>query len=69
VHAVVVPEDEARVTAADLIAFTGEHLAGYKKPKSVDFVAELPTSGYGKVLRREIRDRYWLGRTRKVGGG
>jgi acyl-CoA synthetase (AMP-forming)/AMP-acid ligase II len=69
VHAVVVPEDKARVTAADLIAFTGEHLAGYKKPKSVDLVAELPTSGYGKVLRREIRDRYWRGRTRKVGGG
>jgi acyl-CoA synthetase (AMP-forming)/AMP-acid ligase II len=69
VHAVVVRERGGHVDAAELIAYTGEHLAGYKKPKSVHFVDELPTSGYGKVLRREIRDSYWVGRARKVGGG
>jgi acyl-CoA synthetase (AMP-forming)/AMP-acid ligase II len=69
VHAVVVLEHGASATTSDLIAYSGEHLAGYKKPKSVDFVAELPVSGYGKVLRREVRDRYWAGRERKIGGG
>jgi acyl-CoA synthetase (AMP-forming)/AMP-acid ligase II len=69
VHAVVVLEDGAATPAADLIAYCGEHLAGYKKPKSVAFLPELPVSGYGKVLRREIRDTYWAGRERKIGGG
>jgi acyl-CoA synthetase (AMP-forming)/AMP-acid ligase II len=69
VHAVAVLEDGASASAHDLIAYCGEHLAGYKKPKSVDFLAELPVSGYGKVLRREIRDTYWSGRERKIGGG
>lgn len=69
VHAVIVLEDAATVSAPDLIAFTGQQLAGYKKPKSIDFETELPVSGYGKVLRREIRDGYWADRERKIGGG
>jgi acyl-CoA synthetase (AMP-forming)/AMP-acid ligase II len=69
VHAVIVLERGASTSAADLIAYSGEHLAGYKKPKSIDFLPELPVSGYGKVLRREIRDTYWVGRERKIGGG
>jgi acyl-CoA synthetase (AMP-forming)/AMP-acid ligase II len=69
VHAVVVLEPGAEVTAEELIAHCGNSLAGYKKPKAVDFVSELPISGYGKVLRREVRDRYWEGHDRRVGGG
>jgi long-chain acyl-CoA synthetase len=69
VHAVVVLEPGAELTAAEIISFCGEHLAGYKKPKAVDFVAELPVSGYGKVLRREVRDRYWESEGRAIGGG
>jgi acyl-CoA synthetase (AMP-forming)/AMP-acid ligase II len=69
VHAVVVREAGSQLESAELIRFAGEHMAGYKKPKSVDFVDALPTSGYGKVLRREIRGRYWTGRARMVGGG
>ncbi len=41
-------------------------MAGYKKPKSVDLVPELPKNAYGKVLKRELRDRYWSGLARKV---
>jgi acyl-CoA synthetase (AMP-forming)/AMP-acid ligase II len=69
VHAVVVAEPGQAVTSEQLIRFCGDHLAGYKKPKAVEFVSELPVSAYGKVLRREVRDRYWDGRDRKVGGG
>jgi len=69
VHAVVVLRDGASVTGAEIIAFCGEHMAGYKKPKSVEFVDALPVSGYGKVLRREIREKYWEGREGRIGGG
>ena len=69
VHAVIVPEPGADVSAQDIIAFCGRHLAGYKKPKAVDFVEALPVSGYGKVLRREVRERYWQGHEGRIGGG
>jgi len=69
VHAVVLPKPDAQLTAEEIIAFCGDHIAGYKKPKSVDFVRELPVSGYGKILRREVRDRYWQGQTLRIGGG
>jgi long-chain acyl-CoA synthetase len=70
VHAVVVLEDGATASDKDIIAHCAGHLAGYKKPKAVDFVDELPVSGYGKILRREVRDRYWDGQDgRRIGGG
>ncbi len=69
VHAVVVPTAGAKVGGDELIAYCAESLAGYKKPKAVEFVESLPVSAYGKVLRREVRDRYWSGHERKVGGG
>jgi acyl-CoA synthetase (AMP-forming)/AMP-acid ligase II len=69
VHAVVVLRDGAALSGDEIIGFCGEHLAGYKKPKAVDFLNELPVSGYGKVLRREIRDTYWQGRESRIGGG
>jgi acyl-coenzyme A synthetase/AMP-(fatty) acid ligase len=43
-------------------------MAGYKKPKNVDFVEQLPTSAYGKILRREVRAKYW-GTDRAIAGG
>lgn len=69
VHAVVVQRPGATLSAGDIIAFCGEHLAGYKKPKAVDFVDALPVSGYGKVLRREVREKYWEGHVGRIGGG
>jgi long-chain acyl-CoA synthetase len=69
VHAVVVPKDGDTLTAQEIISFCGEHMAGYKKPKAVDFVAELPVSGYGKILRREVREAYWVGHENRIGGG
>ena len=70
VHAVIVCEPDQAVTPQEIIAHCADHLAGYKKPKSVEFVDELPVSGYGKILRREVRDRYWSSEGgRQIGGG
>jgi acyl-CoA synthetase (AMP-forming)/AMP-acid ligase II len=53
-------------TAAELIEFCRRDLAHYKAPKSVDFIAELPREPQGKVLKRQLRERYWEGRTSRV---
>ena len=45
------------VTEEKLIAHMGEHLARYKVPKRVVFMAELPLSGMGKILKRDLRER------------
>jgi long-chain acyl-CoA synthetase len=37
-----------------------------KAPKSVDFVDSIPTTAIGKVLRRDVRNRYWAGRERQI---
>lgn len=66
VKAVVVPSDGAVVSPDELIAFCRGRMAGYKKPKSVEIVPELPRNAYGKVLRRELRGRYWADETRAV---
>jgi long-chain acyl-CoA synthetase len=69
VHALVVLEAGAKATAQEIIEYCGLNMAGYKKPKSVEFVDALPVSGYGKVMRREIRETYWKGYDTRVGGG
>ncbi|MGD9038741.1 MAG: long-chain-fatty-acid--CoA ligase [Desulfobacteraceae bacterium] len=53
-------------TGEDLIAFCRDHIASYKKPKSVDFVDALPKNNYGKILKRELRAKYWEDKERKV---
>lgn len=66
VKAIVVPEPGATVTGEALARFVGERLADYKKPRSVDFVAEIPKNAYGKVLRRELKARYWDRQARMI---
>ena len=58
VHAVAVAKAGASVTEADLIAFVGTRIARYKRPKSVEFVADLPRLPSGKVMKHVLRDRY-----------
>lgn len=55
VHAVIVLKDGAEVTVEELQGFCREHIAGYKAPRSIEFAAELPMSGAGKILKRELR--------------
>jgi long-chain acyl-CoA synthetase len=58
VKALVVTHPGAVASADALVAFTRERLAGYKLPRSIDFVEELPRTPSGKVLKHELRDRY-----------
>jgi fatty-acyl-CoA synthase/long-chain acyl-CoA synthetase len=57
VRAVVVPA-RAEVTEDDVLTFARQHVAGYKVPRSVTFSAELPKTGSGKVLKRQLRDEF-----------
>ncbi len=66
VKAVVQLREGMSASAEDLIQFCGERLAGYKKPRSVDFVDEVPRDAAGKLLKRQIRDRYWAGAGRRI---
>jgi fatty-acyl-CoA synthase/long-chain acyl-CoA synthetase len=64
--AVVELRPGASASAEELIAFCGERLAGYKKPRSVDFVDALPRNPAGKLLKTLIREPYWRGAGRKI---
>lgn len=66
VRAVVVLKQGQEATAKEIIDFCGQHLAGYKKPKTVEMWQELPKSASGKLLRRKVRDQYWEDRERKI---
>jgi long-chain acyl-CoA synthetase len=66
VHAVIVPREQTNPTENDIRSFCKEHLTHYKAPRSVEFVDALPKNPQGKILKRELRDRYWQGRERKV---
>jgi acyl-CoA synthetase (AMP-forming)/AMP-acid ligase II len=66
VAAQVVLRSGATLEAADFDAFCGERLGGFKKPRHVEFVAELPRNANGKVARKQLQDPYWAGRARRV---
>ncbi len=66
VHATIVLAPGASLSEADVIAFAREHLAGYKVPRSISFTAELPRTGSGKLLKRQLRAPYWAGRATRV---
>ena len=67
VKACVVVEAGAALTGDEIIAFARERIAGYKLPKSVDFIDALPRNPSGKILRRELREPYWKDQKRRVG--
>jgi acyl-CoA synthetase (AMP-forming)/AMP-acid ligase II len=66
VKAVVELRPGMTASADELIAFCGERLADYKKPRSIDFVASLPRNPAGKLLKTQIREPYWKGAGRKI---
>jgi long-chain acyl-CoA synthetase len=61
VHAVIALKKGQEATAEEIIAFCKKSIAGYKTPKSVEFVDALPKNPAGKILKRELRDKYWKG--------
>lgn len=66
VKAVVVLRPGAQATDVELIGFCQTQLADFKKPRSVDFVDHLPKNNNGKMSRKDVRERYWQGHSRKV---
>jgi acyl-CoA synthetase (AMP-forming)/AMP-acid ligase II len=62
----VVPSAGANTTADELIAFCADRLDRFKKPRSIDFVTELPHNRNGKLDRKAVREPYWAGTSRRV---
>ena len=66
VKAYVVLKPETNATEEEIINTAKQHLASYQKPKSVEFIAELPKAPTGKILKRNLRDPYWEDSEKKV---
>ena len=66
VKAVIVRQPGSDLDEAGVIAYARERIAGFKCPKSVDFIDALPRNPSGKILRRELRAPYWEGQERQV---
>jgi fatty-acyl-CoA synthase len=59
--ALVVLKPGAQATEAELLDFCRARIAHYKAPRSVEFFDSLPKTGTGKILKRELRKKYWGG--------
>jgi len=66
VKAVIVLRKGHTATEEDIINFCKDRLASYKKPRSVEFWDSLPMTGSGKIMKNEIREKYWKGYEKKV---
>ncbi|MFJ8104839.1 long-chain-fatty-acid--CoA ligase [Streptomyces sp. NPDC096132] len=66
VHAFVVPDPEQPPTPRDLHTFLVPRLASFKLPARYEFIDHVPRNPSGKILRRELRDRFWGEAARKV---
>ena len=67
VKALIVPKEGENPKEEDIIAWAKERIAGYKCPKSVEQIAEMPRNPSGKILRKDLREPYWEGIERRVG--
>ena len=66
VRAIVVRRPGAELTGEGLIDWSRERLAGFKRPRYVEFTETIPRNPSGKILKRELREAYWAGRERQV---
>jgi len=66
VKAIVIVRQGVSLTAAELIDWSHARLAGYKRPRSIDFVDAIPRNPSGKILKKELRAPYWAGLERAV---
>jgi acyl-CoA synthetase (AMP-forming)/AMP-acid ligase II len=67
VQAVVVRHPDKQVTAEEIIEHCKKNLAGYKCPKAVAFWDNLPKTIIGKIIKKDIRAKFWEGRERMIG--
>ncbi|MDY7097616.1 MAG: long-chain-fatty-acid--CoA ligase [Pseudomonadota bacterium] len=66
VKACIVAKEGFDIDEGDIIAYTRERIAPFKCPKSIDVIPEMPRNASGKILRRQLRDPYWVGQERQV---
>ena len=66
VKAVVVKRPGTSLTEQGLLDWSRDKLAGYKRPRSVDFIDKLPRNASGKLLKRTLREPYWQGYERRI---
>jgi acyl-CoA synthetase (AMP-forming)/AMP-acid ligase II len=66
VHAAVVLRASATASTEELIAFCRARLSAFKCPRAIDFLAELPRTGSGKIQKRALREPFWVGRVKRV---
>jgi len=64
--ALVVLKPGARATEEELLQFCRDRLAHFKVPKSVEFLDALPKGGTGKILKNDLREKYWAGLAKRV---
>jgi len=64
--AIITVRDQCTVTAEEIEEICKTHLATYKRPRSIDFVDEMPKSSMGKILKRELKKQFWADRDRLV---
>ncbi len=62
VKALIALKEAGKTSAEEIIAYCKKHLADYKAPRIVEFLAELPKNPTGKILKRELRDREGKGK-------
>lgn len=67
VKAIIVRAPDEDASEDDLIEFARTRIAGFKTPKSIEFIDELPRNPSGKLLKKELRAPYWEGHDRQVG--
>jgi acyl-CoA synthetase (AMP-forming)/AMP-acid ligase II len=66
VKAIVVLKNRLTVEEGELLRFCNKRLTSFKVPKSVDFVPELPKTGTGKIFKKQLKDKYWVGYDKRV---
>lgn len=66
VKALVVPQPGSKIKARDIAEYTHQRIAGFKCPKSIDFVDSIPRNPSGKILKKILREPYWAGHERSV---
>jgi acyl-CoA synthetase (AMP-forming)/AMP-acid ligase II len=66
VKAIIIPRQGMTVIPEEIIEYCQDRMAGFKRPKSAEVWEELPKNPSGKILKREIRERYWIGEMRRV---
>jgi fatty-acyl-CoA synthase len=65
-HAVITLKTGCQASCAEVLDHCRKHLAGFKIPKSIEFVDALPKGGTGKILKKVLREKFWAGHERHV---